>query len=53
MIKVNAGGAEVAVYDVDGAFYATQAECTHEGGPLSEGELNGKVVTCPWHGSRL
>jgi 3-phenylpropionate/trans-cinnamate dioxygenase ferredoxin component len=53
MIEVDAGGEEVAVYDVDGAFYATQAECTHQGGPLNDGELDGKVVTCPWHGSRF
>lgn len=46
---VHLGGQEVAVYNVDGAFYATQGECTHAGGPLSEGELEGKIVTCPWH----
>ena len=33
------------------AYYATAEECTHVGGPLSEGELNGNEVTCPWHGS--
>lgn len=27
--------------------------CAHAGGPLDEGELNGDVVTCPWHGSRF
>ncbi len=53
VIAVEADGAEVAVYDVDGAFYATQAECTHQSGPLNDGELDGKVVTCPWHGSRF
>jgi nitrite reductase/ring-hydroxylating ferredoxin subunit/hemoglobin-like flavoprotein len=44
-------GRRVAVYNVAGAFYATQEECTHAGGPLSEGELDGKVITCPWHDS--
>ena len=53
VISVKAGDEEVAVYDVDGALYATQAACTHQGGPLNEGELNGRVVTCPWHGSRF
>jgi nitrite reductase/ring-hydroxylating ferredoxin subunit len=53
MIVLEAGGDAVAVYDVDGTFCATQAECTHQGGPLNEGELDGKVVTCPWHGSRF
>ncbi len=44
-------GRRVAVYNVTGAFYATQEECTHAGGPLSEGDLDGKVITCPWHDS--
>jgi nitrite reductase/ring-hydroxylating ferredoxin subunit len=29
------------------------AACTHQGGPLAEGEREGDVVTCPWHGSRF
>jgi nitrite reductase/ring-hydroxylating ferredoxin subunit len=46
---VHLNGQRVAVYNVDGAYYATEEECTHSGGPLSEGELEGNVVTCPWH----
>jgi nitrite reductase/ring-hydroxylating ferredoxin subunit len=42
-------GERVAVYNVDGNFYATQEECTHARGPLSEGKLEGKIITCPWH----
>jgi nitrite reductase/ring-hydroxylating ferredoxin subunit len=41
----------VAVYNVDGRFYATSEACTHAEGPLSEGWLNGTIVTCPWHDS--
>ena len=48
---VHVNGKAVAVYNVDGQFFATQDNCTHAGGPLSEGFLEGKVVTCPWHGS--
>jgi nitrite reductase/ring-hydroxylating ferredoxin subunit len=44
-------GQRVAVYNVGGVLFATQEECTHAGGPLSEGELNGQVITCPWHNS--
>jgi 3-phenylpropionate/trans-cinnamate dioxygenase ferredoxin component len=48
---VHLDGQGVAVYNLDGTYYATQAECTHEGGPLNEGKLEGETVTCPWHGS--
>ena len=48
---VQFNGRNVAVYNVDGTLYATQDECTHEDGPLSEGDLAGPVVSCPWHGS--
>ena len=43
---------DVAVFNVDGAFCATQATCTHKGGPLNEGTLEGSTVTCPWHGTQ-
>ena len=42
-----------AVFNVAGSFCATQAKCTHRGGPLSEGNLDGSVVTCPWHGAQF
>ena len=41
----------VAVYNVNGKFYATSDACTHAEGPLSEGWLEGVIVTCPWHDS--
>jgi len=47
------GDKQVAIFNVDGQFYATQAECTHRGGPLCEGALWGDVITCPWHGSQF
>ena len=45
------GGKSIALFNVDGLFYAIDGTCTHRGGPLSEGELDGKEVTCPWHGA--
>ena len=48
---VNLRGQAVSVYNVDGTYFATQDECTHADGPLNEGELDGNVITCPWHGS--
>ena len=47
-IEVN--GNEVAIFNVDGKFYAINNTCLHQGGPLGEGELSGQQVTCPWHG---
>jgi nitrite reductase (NADH) small subunit/3-phenylpropionate/trans-cinnamate dioxygenase ferredoxin subunit len=47
---VKAGNRELALFNVDGEFYATQGQCLHLKGPLGDGELEGPVVTCPWHG---
>jgi nitrite reductase/ring-hydroxylating ferredoxin subunit len=44
---------DAAVFNVAGSFCATQAKCTHRGGPLNEGKLEGSTVTCPWHGTQF
>ncbi len=49
-IKVETEGLEVAVYNLDGAFYVTDDHCTHGPGSLSEGEIMGDVVECNFHG---
>jgi nitrite reductase/ring-hydroxylating ferredoxin subunit len=46
---VHVNGKTIAVFNVDGQFYAISNTCPHEGGPLGEGRLKGCVVTCPWH----
>lgn len=43
-------GGEAVVFNVDGQFYAMDNTCPHRGAALSEGRLDGCVVTCPWHG---
>jgi uncharacterized protein YbjT (DUF2867 family)/nitrite reductase/ring-hydroxylating ferredoxin subunit len=43
----------VAVFNVEGGFCATQARCTHRQGPLSEGVVDGSTVTCPLHGAQF
>ena len=45
-----AGERIVALFNVEGKFYALDGVCPHQGGPLGEGELTGCIVTCPWHG---
>ena len=46
---VTVDGKEIALFNVDGTFYALDNECPHRGGPLGEGDLEGCIVTCPWH----
>ena len=43
-------GRPIALYNVNGAFFATDNVCLHRGGPVGEGFLEGAVITCPWHG---
>lgn len=49
---VELNGKPIAVFNIDGAFYAISNICGHRGGPLAEGEVYGKTVICPWHGWR-
>ena len=46
-------GQAVAVFNINGTYYAIEDTCTHVGGPLSEGEVEGAAVTCPWHGAQF
>ena len=49
---VEAGGHTLALFNVDGRFYAIDNACLHRGGPLGEGDLEGTIVRCPWHAWR-
>jgi nitrite reductase/ring-hydroxylating ferredoxin subunit len=44
-------GLRIALFNVEGTYYAIGDSCTHRGGPLSEGAAQGTKVTCPWHGA--
>lgn len=43
----------VALFHVDGKFWAIDDLCTHDGGPLAEGKLTGFVIECPRHGAQF
>ena len=43
----------IAVFNVDGKFYAIGDVCTHDDGPLGDGELDGYQIICPRHGARF
>ena len=49
---VDVNGRTLALFNLDGRFYAVDNDCPHRGGPLGEGELDGPVVRCPWHAWR-
>ncbi len=48
--ELAAAGKVIALYNVDGVFHALDGVCPHAGGPLGQGQLQGNIVTCPWHG---
>jgi 3-phenylpropionate/trans-cinnamate dioxygenase ferredoxin component len=50
---VEAGGQRIALCNFDGTIYAIADECTHDRGPLDQGELIGREVECPRHGARF
>ena len=53
-LLVELDGIRVAVFNLDGDYYAIEDVCTHDGGPLVEGEiLEGCQVECPRHGARF
>ena len=47
--RVEAGGLTLAVYNLDGEFYATDDACTHGPGSLSEGFVDGDTIECNFH----
>ena len=49
-IAVDAGGKKIAIFNAGGKLFAIDNTCLHRGGPLAEGDLDGTVITCPWHG---
>ncbi|MBI2909657.1 MAG: non-heme iron oxygenase ferredoxin subunit [Chloroflexi bacterium] len=51
--QFNAGGEEILVANLEGKYSCLAARCTHAGAPLAEGEMDGNVLVCPWHGSRF
>lgn len=51
MIEIN--GIEILISNIDGGYYAISNKCPHMGGSLSEGILNGGIITCPKHGAKF
>ena len=53
VIVVDVDGTEVAVFNIDGEFYALADVCTHDGGTLADGTVEGHEIECPRHGARF
>ena len=53
MKAVDLTSEKVCIVNVEGNYYAIGNVCTHVGGPLNEGTLEGYEVECPWHGSKF
>jgi 3-phenylpropionate/trans-cinnamate dioxygenase ferredoxin subunit len=51
MLRVSVGGQDILLCNVDGSIYAVQDVCTHDGGALDGGELDGRRIMCPRHGA--
>ena len=53
MIKISMDGRDILVANIDGKYCATDDSCTHSGSSLSEGKLDGCIITCGWHGAQF
>ncbi len=52
-IIVDVDGTDVAVFKIDGAYYAIEDVCSHDGAPIADGALDGDEIICPRHGARF
>jgi 3-phenylpropionate/trans-cinnamate dioxygenase ferredoxin subunit len=50
---IDADGTRIAVFNLDGEFFAIEDVCTHDGGELLSGRVEGDQVICPRHGARF
>jgi glycine betaine catabolism B len=53
MKTVEVNGEKICLANIEGKYYAIGNVCTHMGGPLAEGKLEGYEIQCPWHGSKF
>jgi nitrite reductase/ring-hydroxylating ferredoxin subunit len=53
VIGVQVGGRSLAIVNLNGEIYALEDSCPHEGAPLSDGQIVGDEIECPWHSSHF
>ena len=52
-VIVDVDGTDVAIFKIEGQFYAIEDVCTHDGAEIASGELDGDEIICPRHGARF
>ena len=52
-IRADLDGTEIALFNVDGVYHAIEDVCTHDGGTLTGGAIEGEQIVCPRHGARF
>jgi nitrite reductase/ring-hydroxylating ferredoxin subunit len=52
LVKVEINDKSIVLSKINGKFYAMDSVCSHEGGPLEEGTIEGFTLICPWHQGR-
>lgn len=50
---VDADGVQIVVFNLDGEYFAIEDVCTHDGGQLTGGSIEGSEIVCPRHGARF
>ena len=51
--RIDADGAQIVVFNLGGVYYAIEDVCTHDGGQLTGGTVEGEEIVCPRHGARF
>ena len=52
-IVIDVDGTDIAVFKIEGGFYAIEDVCSHDGAEIASGELDGYEIICPRHGARF
>ena len=50
---IEVAGKSIALFKLGDEFFVIDDTCTHQGGPLSEGNIEGDEIECPWHGAHF
>lgn len=52
-LLIEIDGSPIVIFNIAGNLFALDDQCTHDGGPISEGQIEGETIICPQHGARF